>query len=566
MDKRLQNNSNKIFLAAIPAFLNYLTQVLQFFPGFISPTQVMDNFADSTYFHQNFMYFSGNLVVIVLLSIFYLKRKLHRQHYLGIFINFTIMITIGFMVNNYKTYYVYRALEIFFYALSWFSYAAQLSLEEKLYSKHFLNPAQLAGYEGIFGIFFAFLGILISNFTECNQGQGIYNLCKSGVFDDFPLFMKQIFSFDAPGIFFLAVGIIILNIFSICAGQVIIKQISALTRVISDSNSLLLSSILYPITGYQLFEWQYLFFYLICIAATLVFCEIIVLPCFGFDKNRGHGVVTIAVAAPQALVYQQQSYQNQNQPQQNSYNFHNQNYQNYNSTRNNNQVVVNGIQNNKQDHILYQPFLQADINLATNQQQNRPSYANQQQTQNQNIFNNPNNLNLNQLNLKATKEVLKEIKSMQFENLAQIKQIIVLLEDIDSKISQQEHSLRSNIAKILQNIAGVLMKNYSNTIKMKMVKLVLEDQYKDVSKINEMRYIQDRLYFLVSNTIISTKCISEIISWIENNIQPSALNQATQNIQQVNEQFFTEQQRDQQESVSNWREKYQVMQQKLKHN
>ncbi|EAR89008.2 transmembrane protein, putative (macronuclear) [Tetrahymena thermophila SB210] len=336
---------------------------------------------------------------------------------------------------------------------------------------------------------------------------------------------------------------------------------SALTRAISDSNSFILGWLLFMMAGYYSFGWQYLLGYVISILGIIIFCEILVLPWFGFNKNRGHDFV-----APKLnYYYSQEAY-----PYYYQANIPIQQQQNYNGY--NNQVI--NLENNQQNQFLNQPLL-AEINLAPNQQLQRPSnisnqdyYSqNRQQTLHQNLIDQPNNFSQNQLNFQTTKEVLKEILSMQFENLTQIKQIIVLIQDIQAKTPQQDHSTKNEIAKILKKIASQLTNDYLNTIKMRMLKLVQEDQYANVYKINEMRYISERLSFLVdnNNSNITIKSINEIIAWIEDNHQPTEFTQTLQNIQAINQLFLSEYQRNQ-ESGLNWKDQYEAIQQKLKFN
>ncbi|KAL4482455.1 hypothetical protein ABPG72_001431 [Tetrahymena utriculariae] len=595
--KRLSTNF-KIYIFAIPSFLNFVTQVFQIFT-FYSLSKGW------SYQLQN-----GFLIMMALSSIFLLKRKLHRQHFLGLSLIYFGLFFIGLMLSidySQSTQVVYY----FLYVFSWFSYAAQLSCEEKLYSKYQLNPAQVAAYEGIFGIIFASLGVLISGFIYCDNYQPCYDQQ-----DNFGQFMKQVFSFSNANVFFLVIGGVLFSTFSICTGQAVIKQMSGLTRAILDRTSLFFSWILFVILRQENFQWYILFGYSFCIFGAIIFCEIIVFTCFGMNKKRGHDLV-----APSAVAYGQQYYYSDfptyqpNYPQKNESNFKNEQQNNYNSAGSNKQI--NSKISNQDDQLSYQPLLAnlilesdykqsgpSNVQNQNNQNQNKDQFLNQnlcfqsshqnqqekglqflqlqagqndpkqpiQQIQNQIQMKNNQNApkqpnqqfeNQNQLNFKTIKEILNEIKQMKFENLAQIKQTIALIDEINAKILQQEYSLKSKIGKILQNIAISLMKNYQNTIKMKLIKLIFEDQYLNVAKINEMRYIQDRLYFLVNNNNINSSCINEVIRWIENNLQPNELAQATQNIQAINQQFLNEQYRNQQTN-SNWAEQFNAFQKKIK--
>ncbi|EAR89007.3 transmembrane protein, putative (macronuclear) [Tetrahymena thermophila SB210] len=438
-----------------------------------------------------------------------------------------------------------------------------------------LNPAQVSGYEGMFGIIFAPIGIIINYYTDDN--------------DNFSYFVSDVFYFNNTSLFLLALVVVLINIFSSSVNQIIIKQMSALTRAISDSNSFILGWLFFMMAGLYSFGWQYLFGYVISFLGIIIFCEIIVLPWFGFNKNRGHDFV-----APKLNRY----YSQQTYPQQYQANIPIQQQYNYNGY--NNQVV--NLENNQQNQFLNQPLL-AEINISPNQYSQRPSNVlnnnnnynqskqdnitgpqnyqfrpsnissqdnqsqNRQQTLHQNLIDQPKNFSQNQLNFQTTKEVLKEILSMQFENLTQIKQIIVLIQDIQAKTPQQDHSTNNEIAKILKKIASQLTNDYLNTIKMRMLKLVQEDQYANVYKINEMRYISERLSFFVdnNNSNITIKCINEIIAWIEDSNQPTEFTQTLQNVQAINQLFLSEYQRNQ-EIRSNWKDQYVAIQQKLKFN
>ncbi|KAL4463212.1 hypothetical protein ABPG74_007213 [Tetrahymena malaccensis] len=521
-----------------------------------------------------FIQWSSSIIILMSLSsIIILKRNFHRQHFLGLLISFNAMFLIGFKSLGEEIY----VLQIFFLILAKILFTIQLTYEEQLFRKYKLNPAQLAGYEGIFGIVFASIGVIISNNISCQDSFCNYDNDGQGYLDNFSQFFSN--TFISAGNFFLVFVHILLTTFLSYVAYLIIKKISAITFVLSQSNSQFLNNIMLMIANLMDFQWYYIIYYILSVKGTLVFCEIIRYPCFGFNRNRGHGI-----GHPQILAYQQQYDQNYN----------NLIYPQQNFNEGNNIVVL--IQNKEIDNQLHQPLLQ-EISSEPNYQQPRPSnnqnqigiiieeqkgqpqqqqfqpsnvlnqnnqYPNQQQRINQNLVNQPQNQQLLYQDFATIKQILKDIKSIQFEKLAQIKQIIALIEDVDKKIPLQEHSLRLKIAKILQQMANKLTKNYSNTIKMKMAKLIQEDQYSDVTKINEMRYIQDRMYYLVNNNNITANCIKEIINWIERDLQPDELEKASQNLQQINDQFLNEQDRDQQYSDSNWGENYQAIQQKIK--
>ncbi|KAL4463207.1 hypothetical protein ABPG74_007208 [Tetrahymena malaccensis] len=695
----------KIYIFAIPSLLSFTTQVLQVYAKYLTQA-------------WSFQFQNGFLVIMALSTIFILKKKIHRQQWLGLSLNYFGQFFIGLLIytdlhpspSNIQYYFVY--------VISWFSYTAQISCEEMLYSKFQLNPAQVAAYEGMFGIIYASIGVLISGFLNCASTQPCYYYGDSQ--DNFGQFMKQVFSFSNVNVFFLVFGGILFATFSICVGQAIIKQMSGLAKTVLDTSSLFFYWIFLLILQQEDFKWYYLFGYLFCISGAVIFCEIFVFPCLGFDKKRGR-IASSAQVQGQQYHFQNQyasktNYQKQNpdlisnqqQLNQNKaadnkkYSQQNQisyqpllgelesesyqqqqprpsNIKNQNSDqiRNQNQANLFSNQNSKDQRQAFQqqqadqnpqiiPVQQAqneilirnnsstqkqpsqqlqnqqqirnnEINLRSeNQQQNifqkeqqqnerkqnyqerniqqqvlpqvqenqQMQYQQQQQQQSRPSTNNKTNIQqqvlpLGQENMQIQQqqqiqqprpstfdynqdprrqsnnqqyyrnqkyqglyEALEEIETMQLEKMEQIKQIVASIEDIQSRIPSQENELKYKVSKILQKIAGALIKNYSNTIKMKILQLILEDQYENVYKINQIRYIQDRLYFLVNNNNISSQCINQVIRWIEDNLQPSELALATQTIQTINQQFINEQQRDQQNDI-NWTESYKAIQKKV---
>lgn len=65
-------------------------------------------------------------------------------------------------------------------------------VEEKFFGKYFLHPFQAVGFEGIWGLLFSSVGILIFDFIP---NPSSFPDSANGKIEDFPNFLYQVFSF-----------------------------------------------------------------------------------------------------------------------------------------------------------------------------------------------------------------------------------------------------------------------------------------------------------------------------------------------------------------------------------
>ena len=133
-------------LLAIPACCDIVGSTLMF----IALTQV----AGSVY-----QMMRGLIVVFTALgSIIFLKRRLHRHHWLGV-----VVLTVGIGIVGFASLWHEKknpesekqttsVIGILFLLGSQIAVAAMMIVEEKLLSKYYLNPLKVVGWEGVWAM------------------------------------------------------------------------------------------------------------------------------------------------------------------------------------------------------------------------------------------------------------------------------------------------------------------------------------------------------------------------------------------------------------------------------
>jgi hypothetical protein len=56
---------------------------------------------------------------------------------------------------------------IFLLICSFFTFAAQITFEEKIFNDYFLDPFFIVGMEGSWGILISLMGLIIASFIPC---------------------------------------------------------------------------------------------------------------------------------------------------------------------------------------------------------------------------------------------------------------------------------------------------------------------------------------------------------------------------------------------------------------
>ncbi|KAL4501471.1 hypothetical protein ABPG72_021278 [Tetrahymena utriculariae] len=272
-----------IFIFAIPALCDMVTSTIQFFAMNLMPLSMQQ------------MFNGGNIIMTAIFSVVFLKRKLHRQNVFGISLNVSGLAFMGLMAlivdkndNGNGTQMMIGIILLF---CSFFTYATQMVVEERFFGKYFLHPFQAVGYEGMFGIVYASIGILVFDFIP---NPGSFDATENGKIEDFPNFIYQVFSFSNVALFFLVLAGIFIIIILNGVGQAVTKYISALARAVLGVTSPFLIWMFCLAALWETFKWYQLVAYFIITTGTLIYNEILVIPLFGFNKNlRRHAAAAV---------------------------------------------------------------------------------------------------------------------------------------------------------------------------------------------------------------------------------------------------------------------------------
>jgi len=150
--------------------------------------------------------------------------------------------------------------------------------EEKLLSGYYLDPLMVVGLEGFWGLLCYSVLLPIFQNWKCT-GQ----LCPDGVLEDTHLAFQQM------GInhrlILQSVGIIVSIACFNATGVTITKYASAAQRSTIDTSRTVLIWAIALMQHQEVFIWGEFFGFIILVGATLVYNEIVVIPCDLFSRN-----------------------------------------------------------------------------------------------------------------------------------------------------------------------------------------------------------------------------------------------------------------------------------------
>jgi len=155
-------------------------------------------------------------------------------------------------------------------------------VEEKLLCDYYLDPFQIVGTEGMWGVFYYIMLLPIMQHITCNHDAGgLQSLCNYGYFENSSYAFAQMGA--NVSIIFMSLGIIV----SIAAfnsfGIATTKYASAAQRSTIDTSRTLLIWLLSCLLGLETFHWQTIPGFIFLVIGTLMYNEIMVVPFLGFD-------------------------------------------------------------------------------------------------------------------------------------------------------------------------------------------------------------------------------------------------------------------------------------------
>ncbi|KAL4470183.1 hypothetical protein ABPG74_011794 [Tetrahymena malaccensis] len=268
----LKLNPSK-FLFAIPTLCDFTTTTVGFFAMYMMPLSI------------NYMINGGNLIVISVFSVIFLKKVLYRHHYMGLFFNILGLIVIGVsaLQNASDGDNSSLLLGIILQCCTFFTGSTQSIVEEKFFRNYHLNPFEFVGYEGFWGLLITMAGLNIFTHVDCPS---MIQDCPDGKMESVPGFFDQVFTIEGEYQPTLLI-VVILTIFAIFflngIALSITKYLSALTRSVVASVVPFAIWMATLALGWEEFNYIQLIGYIIITFGSLIYNEIINIPIFNMN-------------------------------------------------------------------------------------------------------------------------------------------------------------------------------------------------------------------------------------------------------------------------------------------
>jgi len=270
-------NPSKL-LIAIPAFMDSCGSSLQVVPLLLIPASV------------NQMLRGGVIIFTCAFSKIFLGRPIYRHHYLGvsllvmgfILVGIASVVTSGNGSNSVGV--GGTILGIVMVLISLVIQAAQFVVEETILKHYQISAQRMVGLEGIFGMIFIFLWIMIFTFIPCPSS----DLCNpySGLEDPIAgvieLFHNKIL------LFWCFVTILSIMLFNV-NGLILTQRVSAVFRAFWDATRTVLVWVICLAFGIDAFDWVGFWLqlggFVLLLGGNFVYNEMVEIKCCGFNKN-----------------------------------------------------------------------------------------------------------------------------------------------------------------------------------------------------------------------------------------------------------------------------------------
>lgn len=272
---KMKTNINPLLLA-IPATCDVCGTTLMFVALIMVPASV-------------YQMMRGLIVPITaLFSVVFLKRKQYRHHITGIVLIISGVFFVGYVsVAGSKSDSSDGGSElfgIFLLIVSQCFTGTMFIVEEKLLSDYYLEPFQIVGTEGMWGLVCYIMLLPIMQLVQCGSQtdpKGFGLLCNYGYLEN------SSFAFYQLGLNHMIIWLFVMTVASISLfnsfGIATTKYASAAQRSTIDTSRTLTIWILSCLLGLEKFmPWEIPGFVLL-VTGTLLYNEIIVFPYLGFN-------------------------------------------------------------------------------------------------------------------------------------------------------------------------------------------------------------------------------------------------------------------------------------------
>jgi len=160
----------------------------------------------------------------------------------------------------------------------------QFISEEKILGGYYLDPLLVVGLEGFWGCLYFIILLPIFQHIKCDGP-----LCHNGYLEDSITAFKEFG--EHPELIAMSLGIIVsIGCFN-ATGVAVTKFASAAQRSTVDTCRTLLIWVISLMLKWEKFYWQELIGFMLLVGGTLVYNEIVILPCELLNKNTKGNLV-----------------------------------------------------------------------------------------------------------------------------------------------------------------------------------------------------------------------------------------------------------------------------------
>ena len=263
-------------LIAIPATCDFCGSTLMFIALTMVPASI-------------YQMMRGIIVVITaLLAMIFLGRKQYRHHWTAIVLIIAGVFEVGYVaiaqggddpVNDDEKI----GFGILLLLISQLFAGTMFIVEEKLLGDYYLDPFQVVGTEGMWGLCYYLALLPIMQLIKCNGA-----LCNFNYFENSAFAFAQYA--DNPWLIVESLGIMVSIACFNCFGIATTKYASAAQRSTIDTSRTLLIWIFSCLFLGEPFYWQSIIGFVLLVIGTLMYNEILVIPYLGFDQNTKEAI------------------------------------------------------------------------------------------------------------------------------------------------------------------------------------------------------------------------------------------------------------------------------------
>ena len=175
----------------------------------------------------------GLLVVITAaLSVIFLHRKLVKHHYLGIVITVVGTFLVGYSSSSGTgTFSSKELIGLLIITMGYISYGCHIVIQEALMTRTLkikIDPLQLGGWEGFWGLVFFTVLLPIFQWTPCSLDA----ICSNGKIEDSMLAMDELAA--NPKLICLSIALLINISVNTAVGNMLTKIASGALRCMVD--------------------------------------------------------------------------------------------------------------------------------------------------------------------------------------------------------------------------------------------------------------------------------------------------------------------------------------------